>query len=234
LQVRNELQQTIATANKLGFAALTAIDIRDQTVASHTRKINMTQKMVDYYFAYLSPYAFLANTRIEQALKSTGATLRYHPLAHGASSARPAMNPAKLAYIIGQDIPRFAEQYGLRFTSKPILTESYTASMGFLYAQEEGAGEKYNDLVFRARWSNGKDISRPDVLTAIAKQAGLDADAFRKSIGEPSYRDKLAQIKQQATAAGVFGVPFFIYETKKFWGNDRIDWLARELEKSAA
>ncbi len=194
----------------------------------------MSQKTVDYYFAYLSPYAFLANTRIEQALEPTGATLRYYPLAHSGSSEGPAINPARLAYIIDQDIPRFAEEYELRFTSKPILNESYTASMGFLYAQEQGMGAKYNDLVFRARWSDGKDISEPEVLTTIAEQAGLDADAFWEAVGEPSYKDKLAQIKQQAAAAGVFGVPFFVYETKKFWGNDRIDWLVRELEKRAA
>jgi len=193
----------------------------------------MTQQTVDYYFAYLSPYAFLANTRIEQALKPTGATLRYYPLAHGDSSERPAMNPAKLAYLIGQDIPRFAEEYGLRFTAKPLLTESYTASKGFLYAQEKGVGKKYNDLVFRARWSDGKDISRQDVLTAIAAQVGLDADTFWQAIAEPSYKDQLRQIEQQAAAADVFGVPFFIYGTNKFWGNDRIDGLLRELKKSA-
>ena len=194
----------------------------------------MNQKTVDYYFAYLSPYAFLANSRIEQALEPTGATLRYYPLAHGGSSERPPINPAKLAYIIDQDIPRYAEKYGLRFTRTPILTESFSASMGFLYAQEEGVGEEYNDLVFRARWSDGKDISQRDVLTVIAEQAGLDSEAFWKAIGEPSYKTKLAQIKQQAADAGVFGVPFFIYETKKFWGNDRIDWLVRDLEKRAA
>lgn len=194
----------------------------------------MKAKTVDFYFTYLSPYAFMANMRIKKALDLQGVTIRYKPIAHKGSSDGPAFSPARYEYIVEEDVPRYAKEYGLTFTPRPPLTESHTASRGFLYAEEQGVGENYNDLVFRARWSDGKDISRTDVLAEIADRTGLDRNKFLAAIKNPSYKNKLSKIKQQATEAGVFGAPFFIYEGKRFWGNDRIDWLVRELTREAA
>jgi hypothetical protein len=28
---------------------------------------------------------------------------------------------------------------------------------------------------------------------------------------------------------GLFGVPLFVYDEKKYWGNDRIEWLIRDI-----
>ncbi len=194
----------------------------------------MNEKTVDFYFTYLSPYAFMANTRIKKALDPQGVTIRYKPIGHTGSSDGPAFSPARYEYIVEEDVPRYAEEYGLTFTPRPPLTESHTASRGFLYAEEQGVGEDYNDLVFRARWSDGKDISRTDVLADIAERTGLDQDGFLAAIKDHYYNDKLSEIRQQAAEAGVFGAPFFIYAGKRFWGNDRIDWLVRELTKEAA
>ena len=36
--------------------------------------------------------------------------------------------------------------------------------------------------------------------------------------------------KQDAVSQGVFGVPSFIVNGEHFWGNDRLDFLFRELE----
>lgn len=194
----------------------------------------MNEKTVDFYFTYLSPYAFMANTRINEMLVPLGVTLRYKPIGHKSSSDGPKFNPVRYEYIVEEDVPRYAEEYGLAFIPRPPLTESHTASRGFLYAEEQYVGEEYNDLVFRARWSDGKDISRTDVLADIAERTGLDRHAFLAAIQNPFYTDKLSEIEQQAAEAGVFGAPLFVYEGKRFWGNDRVDWLVRELTKEAA
>ena len=28
---------------------------------------------------------------------------------------------------------------------------------------------------------------------------------------------------------GIFGVPFFIYQGSHYWGNDRLEWLLRDI-----
>ena len=189
----------------------------------------MNSKTVDFYFAYLSPYAFLANTRIKKLLEPLDVTLQYKPIAHTGSSDGPAFSEARYEHIVEEDVPRFAKQYGLDFVSTPPLTESYTASMGFLFAQDKGVGEKFNELVFKSRWSQGKDISKLDILTDIAEQAGLDRKEFQAAIKDPQHKERLSAIRQQAVEAGVFGAPIFIYEGKRFWGNDRIESLIHEI-----
>ena len=189
----------------------------------------MNNRIVDFYFTYLSPYAFLANSRIKKALEPLEVTLHYQPVAHTGTSDGPVFNETRYEHIVEEDVPRFAKQYGLDFIPKPPLTESYTASMGFLYAQEKGLGEEFNELVFESRWSQGQDISQLDVLADSAEQVGLDRNDFLTAIKNPKYKERLLEIRQQAADVGVFGAPTFIYEGKRFWGNDRIESLIHEI-----
>lgn len=185
----------------------------------------MKEKTVDFYFAYLSPYAFLANSRIEKILEPLNVSLRYKPIAHQSSSDGPSFSPARYQYIIEEDVPRIAKKYDLKFVPKPPLSESFSASKGMLYAEEKNVGINFNKLVFESRWSFGKDISDPEVLAEIAVQSGLDRNEFVKAINDPLYEQTLLEIKRQAGEAGVFGAPTFIFEGQRFWGNDRIDML---------
>ncbi len=123
-------------------------------------------------------------------------TLRYKTIAHTGSSDGPAFSEARYEHIVEEDVPRFAKQYGLDFIPSPPLTESYTASMGFLFAQDKGVGEQFNELVFNSRWSQAKDISKLDVLADIAEQVGLDRKEFQAAIKDPQYKDRLLAIRQ--------------------------------------
>ncbi len=189
----------------------------------------MNNSTVDFYFAYLSPYAFLANSRIEKTLKPLGVTLNYQPIAHTGASDGPVFNEKRYEHIVEEDVPRFAKQYGLNYVTRPPLTESYTASVGFLYAQDKGVGIAFNELVFKSRWGQGNDISKLNVLADIAEQVRLDRNEFLVAIKDPQYKERLSAIKQQAGEAGVFGAPTFIYQGKRFWGNDRIESLVYEI-----
>ncbi len=189
----------------------------------------MNNSTVDFYFAYLSPYAFLANSRIEKTLEPLGVTLNYQPIAHTGASDGPVFSKTRYEHIVEEDVPRFAKQYGLSYVPRPPLSESYTASAGFLYAQDKGVGVTFNELVFKNRWSLGNDISKLDILTDIAEQVELDRNEFLVAIKNPQYKERLLAIRQQALEAGVFGAPIFIYQGKRFWGNDRIESLVHEI-----
>ena len=178
----------------------------------------MSSKTVDFYFTYLSPYAFLANSRIKKALEPLDVTLQYQPIAHTGSSDGPVFSEARYEHLVEEDVPRFAKQYGLDFIPQPPLTESYTASIGFLFVEDKGVGEEFNTLVFKSRWSLGQDISQFDILADIAEQVGFDRNEFFAAISNPQYKERLLKIRQQAGEAGVFGAPTFIYEGKKILG----------------
>ncbi|MCH9697968.1 MAG: DsbA family protein [Gammaproteobacteria bacterium] len=194
----------------------------------------MNNRSVDFYFTYLSPYAYLANSRIKKALEPFDVTLHYQTIAHMGSSDGPVFNETRYEYIVEEDVPRLASQYGLEFISRPPLTESYTASMGFLFAEEKGLGEEFNHLVFKSRWGQGNDISKLEVLDDIAQQAGLNRQEFQSAIKDSNYKQRLVELRQKAVENGVFGAPTFIYQGKRFWGNDRIESLIHEITREFA
>jgi len=193
-------------------------------------KINSNQQSVDFYFAYLSPYSFLANTSIESVLAPLGISINYLPVAHIGPEDGPNFSPERYRYICEEDLPRYAKELNIRFTSYPPLTESYSASSALLFAQEKGLGKILNNRVFAARWSLGLDISSEKVLGNIAVDIGLDKEAMLAAIHSQDYRQQLSKIHEKKNAAGVFGAPTFIYEGQRFWGNDRVDFLVKAIK----
>ena len=187
----------------------------------------MSGSRVKFYFAYNSPYAFLANTRIEGELAPLRTTLDYKPVySPRAGGGGPDFSSPRMRYLL-EDVGRIAKAYGLELKPGP-FADSAKACRGFLFAKAVGAGKAYHDLVYGARWLEGKDIGDGETLAAIADRSGLDGAAFREAIGEDGpYGQELSRCNSEAEADGVFGFPFFVYAGQKFWGNDRIEWLVR-------
>jgi 2-hydroxychromene-2-carboxylate isomerase len=186
-------------------------------------------KKVKFYFAYNSPYAFLANTRIEQELAPLGVSLAYHPVYSPRRGSGPDPNSPKLKYIFA-DVRRFAEAYGLRLNPGP-FADSQKACWGFFFAQENGRRTAYHDGVYRARWLEGQDIGQEEVLAGIVESCGLGRQEFLAAVQEARYAAALNESNQAAEGDEVFGFPFFVYAGQKFWGNDRIEWLVRTIQK---
>jgi 2-hydroxychromene-2-carboxylate isomerase len=189
----------------------------------------MTSRTVRFYFAYNSPYAFLANTRITTVLSPSGATLVYRPVYSPRTGGGPDITSSRLRYMF-EDVVRFAEAYGLQLDPGP-FADTRQACLGFLYAEAEGKGCPYHDAVYAARHLQGRDIGATDTLAEIAAGAGLERAAFLAALDDPRWEAALAASNADAERDEVFGFPTFVYSGKRFWGNDRIEWLVREIER---
>jgi 2-hydroxychromene-2-carboxylate isomerase len=167
-----------------------------------------TAPHVTFYFAYNSPYAFLANTRIEAALAPYDVTIVLKPVYTPRPAGQtPDLNSPRFLYI-REDIGRFAEAYGLALDPGP-FADSGKACRGFLFAEQEGAGKAYHDRLYGARWLEGKDIGDDATLAAIAAECGLDGAAFLAATSESSPQAAaLARCNAEAENDGVFGFPF--------------------------
>lgn len=201
-----------------------AIDERLQN-----EEASMTKK-VRFYFAYNSPYAFLASQRLAHELGGLAVEVEYKPVYAPRSGGGPDRNSPRLKYIF-QDVRRFADVYGLPLNPGP-FADSKNACVGFFFASAEGRARAYHDSVYRARWLEGKDIGQEETLAAIAEQCGLDGAAFVAALSDPRYQAALDESNHAAQADEVFGFPFFIYGEEKFWGNDRVEWLVRSIKRA--
>lgn len=195
----------------------------------------MDKEKVKFYFSFRSPYSWLAYNRIEKELAGLPVKLQYLPLVpppQAMSSERLNPPPEKIRYI-GRDVSRFAKAYGLTAKfPKAIDTDWAKPHGGFLFAQEKGKGREYGLKVYGARFSEGHDVGDPKLLGEIALSCGLDQQEFLQSLNESRYSTQIKECLAEAQTDGIFGVPTFIYKGEMFWGNDRIEWLVREIKKT--
>jgi len=192
---------------------------------------------IDYYFSTLSPFAYLAGTRLEEIADRHGAGVTYKPLDIVALFARTGgtppneRHPSRQAYR-AQDLPRQARKAGMTLNPQPAHwpTNAAPSSYAIIAAQQAGGGHMGALVhgIMRACWVEERDIAEDSVIRHCLEQAGFDpglADSGLLS-GAETYATNL----EKAVKAGVFGSPFYVTDSGQgFWGQDRLDDLDLHL-----
>jgi 2-hydroxychromene-2-carboxylate isomerase len=194
---------------------------------------------IDYYFATISPYTYLAGTRLEEIAARHGATITYKPVDLIALFSRTGgtppkdRHPSRQAYR-KQELLRQAEKLGMPFNLQPAHwpTNPAPSSYAFIAAQNAGGGDlaALAHGFTRACWAEEKDIAQDDVIRACLSAAGFDPALADSGLltGAETYARNL----EDATERGVFGAPFYITEDdQRFWGQDRLEDLEAHLAK---
>lgn len=185
---------------------------------------------IDYYFATISPYTYLAGTRMEEVAAKHGATIAYKPLdiigLFGQTGGVPPKDrhPARQAYRL-QELTRAAKKLGMPFNLKPAFwpTNPAPSSYAFIAAKTAGGGDlgKLVAALTGACWAEEKDIAQDDVIKACLEAAGFDP-ALSDS-GMVAGSEEYAANLEEAVQRGAFGAPFYAVDTgQNFWGQDRI------------
>lgn len=185
---------------------------------------------VTFYFSFRSPYAWLAYHRIHHALGDLGQAFERVPVFPPPNFPNdPAAMPVKLAYL-KQDVERTATAYGLpvRWPGSPD-TSWMRPHAAYLHARDAGRGDAFALAVYGARFSEGRDVGDDAVLRDAAARVELDPDAVFRAADDPARHQQVLGGMQRALGDGIFGVPFFVFRGGVFWGNDRLEWVLREL-----
>ena len=191
----------------------------------------MAPKVVRYYFSFSSPFAALADARIDALVEEVGADLDPIPIV----GPRPDPSIGIAALILEhrlsyqyEDAARWARKLRLPWHSsappeKPV--EAMDASLGYYIAREKGREREYRNRVFRAFWAEGRDIDDRELLGDCARDAGLSREDFLKGLDDERHREAFWMRAAAGLEERVFGVPIFIVDGQRFWGNDRLDFL---------
>lgn len=130
---------------------------------------------------------------------------------------------------------RYMEAEGIPVPSpRPPFKRSHNALLGMEWAiMEVGpeAAEAYNEAVYRAYWEQHRDISKPDVLAAIAEGVGLDGAALRASIVAKRYEGHIVPYDEEAYGTGIRNLPTFIFGTSERLSEANYSDLARATER---
>lgn len=195
---------------------------------------------IDYYFATISPFAYLAGQRMEEVAAKHGASVTYKPVdlmqlfGRTGGVAPKDRHVSRMEYR-AIDLQRSAKKLDMAFNLKPAHwpTNMAPSSYAIIAAQNAGGGDvgALTHSVMRACWLEEKDVAQDDVIRACLAQAGFDPSLADSGLlaGAETYGRNL----EEAYNAGVFGAPFYIVGEERFWGQDKIEDLDTHLASLA-
>jgi 2-hydroxychromene-2-carboxylate isomerase len=193
---------------------------------------------VIFDFDIISPYAYLAFTRLPQALEGVSHHVEYRPVLFAAllkawGNVAPVDVAPKKAWLFRQ-CAWIAAQDGVPFAPPTPHPFNPLALLRLLVASVP-AGQQPNrrvvELAFRHVWArDGADTDDADALKMLT-------DAI-SPVRDPRGDDVKAELHARAAdavRAGVFGVPFFrLDDGQHFWGQDSVAMLADAMRKAQA
>jgi 2-hydroxychromene-2-carboxylate isomerase len=182
---------------------------------------------------YVSPYAFVAKAGAYALADDYEVELLWRPYTLDVASfmgpveERDPRHWRRVRYSY-MDARRLANKQGLTLKGPKKVYYARPANAGMLYAQKHGVFRAYNDLAFDRFWRRELDPEDVDAVDALLAEAGAPPGFAPFLAGGGAGHDNL---RNEAEASGVFGVPTFVFEGELFWGGDRIGLLRERLDE---
>ena len=182
-------------------------------------------KRADWYFDFISPFAYLALNRVEQL--SPKMEIRYRPVLFAGllnhwEQKGPAEIPPKRVWTY-RWCTWLATQQGIAFRSPAV--HPFNPLPYLRLAIAAGNTPPAIRRIFEAVWTTGADPNDKRTFEQLARS--LDVDPLR--LGDQAIKDALRLETSQAIARGVFGVPTLIVDEELFWGADAMDFVEAYL-----
>ena len=193
---------------------------------------------IDYYFTLLSPWAYLGHRALLDIAAAKGATVHYKPVMlarvfENSGAAPLAQRPKARQDYRFLDLQRWRAKRGLplnlepkHFPTNPSLADRTVIA---LVAEGRDPGD-YAEAVFRACWTEERDIAERETLAEKLSQAGHDAERVLAAAEAEATARVYEANTAEAVSVNAIGAPTYVLRGEVFWGQDRLDLLADALE----
>ena len=197
-------------------------------------------KKIDFYLDCSSPWTYLSFRGILDLRNRKNFEIIWKPILVGGifNSTNPSVyesrkNPIKEKLEYSQkDMSDWAELRKIKFNWPKIFPINSVKSMRgtFFFIDKQIKIEDYLEAVFKANWTDGKDISNEGCLSSIVASLSESPEDFLEFIEKPETKSRLIDSTQELMDRNGFGSPtFFLDGTDMFFGNDRIQLIENRL-----
>lgn len=196
---------------------------------------------IDYYFAPQSPWTYLGHRRFREIARAAGAKVnpmpadfgKIFPVSGGLPLAKRA--PQRQAYRL-VELARFRDYLGVPLNLQPKffpVPADRAAKLIVAVDMHDGseAAMTLAGTVLGGVWADQRNIDDAGDLAQMLAEHGLPARRIDDA-ASPEVQDRYARDTQRAIALGVFGAPSYVIAGEIFWGQDRLDFVARRLAAS--
>ena len=190
-------------------------------------------KEIDFYFDFISPYAYLAHKKVQSLPKNI--KINYKPILLGGlhkleGITAPAFIKPKLKHMMN-DCVLIAKKNKFDFTwNSKFPLNTISLMRGYFYINSN-IRDKYINAMFDAYWKDNFDISNEEILFSLLEKCKIKKNEFIKNIKDQRIKDKLKDATKEAHDKGIFGAPTFIINEKIFWGQDRLEYALDEYNR---
>lgn len=104
------------------------------------------------------------------------------------------------------------EDMGVRFGPQALMSNSRKAMEAGEYARDKGLHEEFHSEMFKAYFTDCRDIGDRSVIDDVAEAVGLDVAAMNEALDAGTYFPRLEETTRNARMNFVSAAPTFIIE----------------------
>lgn len=190
---------------------------------------NVEPIVIDVISDVMCPWCYVGKRRLEDALATLpdiAVSVRWHPFQldstlpkHGKDRQQYLSDKfggperAKSFYAQIQDAGR---EEGIDFAFDKITLSPNTLDSHrlILWARADDLQNEVVELLFKAYFLDGADLTKSETLVQVAQDAGMQSDLVEQLYETDSDLEKTRQQVARATEMGVTGVPCFIIDER--------------------
>ncbi|MEK4427329.1 DsbA family oxidoreductase [Solibacillus sp. FSL K6-1523] len=186
---------------------------------------------IEVWSDYVCPFCYIGKRQLEIALKKTGyeqaVEIEYKsylldpntPVDAAGSVYDDLQQKYNMSLEevknMSDNVKMRAKDVGLDYNFDDMKTANTVKAHRLAkWAEAEGKGKEFTELVLKAYFLEGQAIGQADVLLALVEKAGLSSDAAKEIIASNQFEDEVHQDIAVAQQLGVRGVPFFVIDNK--------------------
>jgi predicted DsbA family dithiol-disulfide isomerase len=116
---------------------------------------------------------------------------------------------------MNQQVTEMAESAGLTYDfDHAIVANSFDAHRLSHLAAQYGLGNAAEEALFKAYFTEGKNIADKETLIVIGAGIGLDTEEIKHMLNTDAFAEDVKHDITEAQQLGVRGVPFFVFDRK--------------------
>lgn len=201
---------------------------------------------LDCFYSLSSPWAYFAGPQLQDIVRRHGVRLVLKPYDFqavvpqtGGIPLKTRPEPRRTYHAL--ELARWRDYLGMPLNLEPAHYPKGQASdpnwnkyPGWMViaAQLQGLDAfPLSHALLRALWAEERNTADAAVRIAVAHEAGYDGAALHALEQAPGTLAQYQAFSDEAVRLGVFGAPTFVLEGERFWGQDRLHFVDRALDR---
>ncbi len=196
---------------------------------------------IEYFYSAHSAFAYLGSAAFMAIARDAGRQIVHRPIALGrvvetvSSSPFGSRSAGHRAYFFGREIERWSED-----RQAPVMdgipthhANDTSLANGMLIAGlEQGLDvDQLAHTMLEAHWRDDADLADADTLARVAQDLGFESAPLLEAALSPGVQAIYEANTEEAIRRSVFGSPTYFVDGDMFYGQDRLDQVARALRQ---